>query len=68
MAVICAPDCPRRHPGCHDHCTEYTEKIAIRKKQLKEYEAKHKNPYCCRWTNHEIKRNMKRRYKGRNND
>lgn len=22
MAVICQPDCARRHPGCHDHCED----------------------------------------------
>lgn len=43
MAVICQPDCARRHPGCHDHCEEYAEKSSARKKQLEEYEAKNMN-------------------------
>lgn len=64
MAVICQPDCARRHPGCHDHCEEYAEKSSARKKQLEEYEAKNMNPYCCRWTHHETNRNMKRKFKG----
>lgn len=46
MAVICQPNCARRHPGCHDHCEEYAEKSSARKKQLEEYEAKNMNPYC----------------------
>lgn len=52
MAVICQPDCARRHPGCHDHCEEYAEKSSTRKKQLEEYEAK----------------NMKRKFKGHDKD
>lgn len=54
MAVICQPDCARRHPGCHDH--------------FEEYEAKNMNPYCCRWTHHETNRNMKRKFKGHDKD
>lgn len=68
MAVICQPDCARRHPGCHDYCEEYAEKTATRKKQLEEYEAKNMNPYCCRWTHHETNRNMKRKFKGHDKD
>ena len=61
--VICDKDCLRRHPGCHDHCAEYIEKSTARRKQIKEYEQKLKNPYCRHWTDRDVKRSMKKKLK-----
>lgn len=58
MAVICQPDCARRHPGCHDHCEEYAEKSSARKKQLEEYEAKNMNPCGSSKATIKIERNQ----------
>lgn len=31
MGIKCCINCvaPKRYPGCHDHCTEYTKEKAI---------------------------------------
>lgn len=38
----CTPDCPKRTPGCHDHCKEHKEAKAAyeaRKAELNKYKA-----------------------------
>lgn len=37
MEPICPPDCPKRTPGCQDHCERYKERKAAYNKRKREY-------------------------------
>ena len=38
----CDPQCPKREPGCQDHCKTYLDAKAINDKRLEDERLKHK--------------------------
>lgn len=36
--TCCTPDCPKRIPGCGDHCEEYAKQKAAHQKQKEVYD------------------------------